>query len=1038
MASPSSWPDLVEPQTQVSFVSRLPNGFVLCGVGSRSKRLGFIMEFKQFAIGFYVEPITTAARLLTASRAFADMPLDDLRKNPDFYRAIVNGGFACCLLLVFVRSAATGQVASTFKDELIGRGVDANTLGPMLDLLSRKLEPGQRILLSMDGKTLTKVETDSTDPGAGAGAGAGAGTSSSGNGSSSTTTSSVGGACVFHSAELARAIRGIFFDERAVSSSARSSLIERIPAIFAYAQRKAAQHRQRKASALTEVSRSSVVSAVSMSAGGSTVLESEVSNANTATTLNSTSSPSASTSSSLAPTVSTSTTPATATAANGTAFGGRGRSRSRSREPESTRGASAASTSRPTIMTSDAAANAVTPRDFAPRPLNPPEVSIVPTVSTPSASTTLSSSPFVGSGYGSSGASPPSRPRSASASDAGNNATGIGNIGINGRNSNNYNNNNNNGTDANGTGKEGRGTSLGSRSRSNLDELNDDTDVDAGGVGAGYGYADGSVTDMDNVADDADDDDSVVNGGRYSTTSSIGVSGGVTTSRGVSGYVTPRPSSRAIGHLANTAPHSRGGLVSSRSFSHTMDHRSNQMLLPSSVQQRDMSPMAMMMMQQQQQQQPWEGALSRDNSYGSVASVAGMTYYGGSAGTNGSAVAAGTGARPRTTAPAASLLSRAVSLTIKTGYLHRHAFGVFGDKWRLRFFQLSGSILAYRLTPDHEIRGCLDLARCSLAMESTKRVVSSSESKLPGTSPASSAMNAAPKGPVLHDVFTITDRVSGCVFRLSAEPDTVKLWLRALQITIGAARQEAAALRTLAPYYAISTPFHALPTGSTQQRPAPSPSMGPNADFSIDGGRQALQHAELTETIAAAGAAAAAAATSQEETSLTSKGMSLSASFTSTSTSTAASPPASPVPTSIASTSSAPFSSAAPPSFWMRWFGPAPSAVEEASAVSVSSSRSRSTSGNTDEAGSASRLASPRRRRNRTDSASSIGASSASGSPSSSSLSTTSSSVSSSSSSSSASTRSVSGVQNDSQREVAWSIVLMVIQILVFYMFLLR
>lgn len=160
MASPSSWPDLVEPQTQISFLSRLPNGFVLCGAGARSKKFGFIVEMHEFAVGFYVEPISAAARLLSASRSFADMSVDELKGTVDFYKAVVQGGFACCFLLVFVRSTSTGQVSNTLRGELMSRGVDQVSIAPLLALLSRGLEPGQRILLSMDGKALTKVEAD--------------------------------------------------------------------------------------------------------------------------------------------------------------------------------------------------------------------------------------------------------------------------------------------------------------------------------------------------------------------------------------------------------------------------------------------------------------------------------------------------------------------------------------------------------------------------------------------------------------------------------------------------------------------------------------------------------------------------------------------------------------------------------------------------------------------------------------------------------------------------------------------------------------
>lgn len=167
-----------------------------------------------------------------------------------------------------------------------------------------------------------------------------------------------------------------------------------------------------------------------------------------------------------------------------------------------------------------------------------------------------------------------------------------------------------------------------------------------------------------------------------------------------------------------------------------------------------------------------------------------------SAGSASAAPRFGSAHRP-SLAPAASILSRPVALFVKTGYLMRYAASIFGDKWRPRFFQLSGALLIYRLSPKEDIRGCVDLSRCSLAIESKRRKVGPNE-QLPGqTVPVSE-----------HVVFSVTEVQTGVVFRLSTDADSARLWIRALHITILAAKQEAAALSTLGPAQAISTPLH--------------------------------------------------------------------------------------------------------------------------------------------------------------------------------------------------------------------------------------
>jgi hypothetical protein len=171
-------------------------------------------------------------------------------------------------------------------------------------------------------------------------------------------------------------------------------------------------------------------------------------------------------------------------------------------------------------------------------------------------------------------------------------------------------------------------------------------------------------------------------------------------------------------------------------------------------------------------------------------------------------------AHPASAAPSAALLRRPVSLTTKTGYLHKYSFGLMGDKWRPRFFQLSGCLLAYRLRPEDELRGCVDLAFCTLHVERARRQPSASEPALPGAHSDGDEGADASEPPAhphsAHVVFSISSRKTTNVYRLSAEPAVARLWLRALYITILAARHEAAALRSLAPACAISTPVHAL------------------------------------------------------------------------------------------------------------------------------------------------------------------------------------------------------------------------------------
>lgn len=77
-----------------------------------------------------------------------------------------------------------------------------------------------------------------------------------------------------------------------------------------------------------------------------------------------------------------------------------------------------------------------------------------------------------------------------------------------------------------------------------------------------------------------------------------------------------------------------------------------------------------------QGQERYVSSLLRDSSFQSISSRQDITPLSG--------LASSSTRPPVSTRPSTSLLSRAVSLTIKTGYLHRHAFGVFGDKWRPR------------------------------------------------------------------------------------------------------------------------------------------------------------------------------------------------------------------------------------------------------------------------------------------------------------------------------------------------------------------
>jgi hypothetical protein len=118
----------------------------------------------------------------------------------------------------------------------------------------------------------------------------------------------------------------------------------------------------------------------------------------------------------------------------------------------------------------------------------------------------------------------------------------------------------------------------------------------------------------------------------------------------------------------------------------------------------------------------------------------------------------------------------------------KHAHGVFADKWRPRFFELHGSLLAYKKAPEASLRGCIDLAWCTIYVDPHRRPVPASETPLPG-SPAH--VHAATE----HVVFSVTSLRTSESYKLSADPHTATGWLKALSVTIAFARYQARELR---------------------------------------------------------------------------------------------------------------------------------------------------------------------------------------------------------------------------------------------------
>lgn len=133
-------------------------------------------------------------------------------------------------------------------------------------------------------------------------------------------------------------------------------------------------------------------------------------------------------------------------------------------------------------------------------------------------------------------------------------------------------------------------------------------------------------------------------------------------------------------------------------------------------------------------------------------------------------------------------------LTTKSGYLGKYIFSLFGDNWPLRYFQISGCMLLYRLTPDAQIRGSMDLSRASLFIEKTHRDMKgkSKSERVP-----SDTYLASDQWAEEYVVFRVSDLQTGDSFRLSCDPDHAKLWIRALYVTITKARAEAAAINAL-------------------------------------------------------------------------------------------------------------------------------------------------------------------------------------------------------------------------------------------------
>ncbi|MDF1797822.1 MAG: chalcone isomerase family protein [Planctomycetota bacterium] len=111
-------PTVEEPSTEVRFPIELQidkqTRHQLAGMGVRVKKK-FLMKFKVYALGFYIDESTALEGL---RKAAGDLTVKKLQDSDEFRKALLTDGFGRSIRLVMVRDVDADTMAEAFEDSL--------------------------------------------------------------------------------------------------------------------------------------------------------------------------------------------------------------------------------------------------------------------------------------------------------------------------------------------------------------------------------------------------------------------------------------------------------------------------------------------------------------------------------------------------------------------------------------------------------------------------------------------------------------------------------------------------------------------------------------------------------------------------------------------------------------------------------------------------------------------------------------------------------------------------------------------------------